>query len=191
MSSVSTSDGKQTPADAYGVVPNLFKETNQYTETPGAVYVAADTALMNGNLQPHEQQVVLLTMAQYHNSRYDAVVHARMGLDAGLSPTVVDRLLGGDPLRDDRLQALVDATIQSCEQRGWLDPDALQTLQKRGVGRGDLYEIFAFIGMKTFSSFTSHLADPEIDGPLRSVKELIDQLPEEPESLKRQRLFVG
>lgn len=191
MASVSTSDGTQTLADAYGVVPNLFKETNEYTEIPGAVYVAADTALVNGNLQPQEQQVVLLTMAQYHDSRYDAVVHARMGVDAGLAPEVIDRLLDEEPLPDDRLQALVDATLQSCEQRGWLDPDALRSFENRGVGRGDLYEIFAFIGLKTFSSFTSHLVDPEIDGPLQSVEESVDHLPEEPDTLERQRLFVG
>ncbi len=191
MSSSLADDVQHTAAEAYSTVPNLLKETNQYTGIAGAVYLAADAALMNGNLRPREQQAVLLTMARYHDSRYDAVVHARMALDAGLSPDTIDRLLAGDPVPDDRLQALVDATLRSCEERGWLDAEILRDLQRRGVSRGDLYEIFAFIGLKTFSGFTAHLADPELDGPLTDVEEALDHVPDEPDSIERQRLFMG
>jgi alkylhydroperoxidase family enzyme len=191
MSPSLADDVQQTAASAYGTVPNLLEETNRYTGIAGAVYVAADAALMDGTLRPLEQQAVLLTMARYHNSRYDAVVHARMALDAGLPPDTIDRLLGGEPVPDERLQALVDATLRSCEERGWLDADTLGELQDRGVSRGDLYEIFAFIGLKTFSGFTAHLADPELDGPLNDIAKALDHVPDEPDSIERQRLFVG
>jgi AhpD family alkylhydroperoxidase len=191
MPSSLSDDVRQTATAAYGTVPNLFRETNRYTGVPGAVYVAADTALMTGTLDPPEQQVVLLTMARHHNCRYDAVVHARMALDAGLSPQAVDALLAGSPLSDDRLQALVEATRQSCEERGWLAPETLRDLEARGVSRGALYEIFAFIGMKTMTGFTSHLADPELDGPLQSVAASLEALPEAPDTIERKRLFMG
>jgi alkylhydroperoxidase family enzyme len=191
MSNALADDVRQTAADAYGTVPNLFEETNSYTGIPGAVYVAADAALMDGNLRPPEQQAVLLTMARYHNSRYDAVVHARMGLDAGLSPAAIERLLAGEPVPDDRLQALVDATLRSCEERGWLDPETLRDLKKRGVGRGELYEIFAFIGLKTMTGFTAHLSDPELDRPLESVEDALNNVPDEPDTIERERLFMG
>lgn len=178
-------------AGAYGRVPNLIKETNEYTGMPGAVYVAADAALMNGVLTPPEQQVVLLTMARYHDSRYDAVIHARLALDAGVPPETVTRLLAGNRLRDRRLQGLVDATLRSCEERGWLDEDTLRTLKKSGVNRGDLYEIFAFIGLKTFTGFTEHISDPETDGPLKQLEESLPHVPEKPKRIERQRLFMG
>ena len=176
MPSPLADDVQQTATRAYGAVPSIFQETNRYTGVPGAVYVAADTALMDGNLTPPEQQAVLLTMARYHDSRYDAVVHARMALDAGLSPQAVEALLDGERLPDDRLQALVEATERSCEERG--------------VGRGELYEIFAFIGLKTMTGFTSHLADPPIDAPLRDVEASLDTVPEKPDTIERQRLFT-
>lgn len=191
MASALTEDVQQTATEAYGTVPNIFKETNAFTGAPGAVYIAADTALMDGNLRAVEQQVVLLTMARYHDSRYDAVVHARMAIDAGLSPEIIDDLLSGTELSDDRLQALVDATWQSCEERGWLDPDVLRDLQSRGVGRGELYEIFAFIGLKTFTAFTDHLADVEMDGPLKVVEQSLEHVPDEPDTIERKRLFMG
>lgn len=191
MTSALSQDVEQTATEAYGAVPNLFKETNQYTGAPGAVYVAADAALMDGNLSPREQQVILLTMARYHNSRYDAVVHARMALDAGLRPDTIDHLLAGEAVDDERLQALVEATLRSCEERGWLEPETLRDLQARGVGRGELYEIFAFIGLKTFTSFTSHLADPAVDASLKKTEANLEHIPDEPETIERQRLFMG
>jgi alkylhydroperoxidase family enzyme len=191
MTSSLADDVRATATDAYGTVPNLFEETNRYTGMPGAVYVAADAALSEGILSPAEQQVVLLTMAQYHDSRYDAVVHARMALDAGLSPQVIDTLLAGDAPADDRLRALAEATRRSCEKRGWLDADTLQALEARGVGRAALYEIFAFIGMKTFSAFTAHLADPAVDDPLKIVEQSLEHVPDEPDTIERRRLFVG
>jgi len=191
MPTALTDEVKQTATDAYGAVPNLLTETNRYTGVPGAVYLAADAALMDGNLRPSEQQVVLLTMARYHDSRYDAVVHARMALDAGLPPKTVDRLLAGDPLDNERHQALVDATLQSCEERGWLDAEALRDFKARGIGPGELYEIFAFIGLKTFTSFTSHIAGTDVDEPLRATEAALEQVPEEPDTIERQRLFMG
>jgi len=191
MPSALADDVRETAHDTYRTVPNLLEETNRYTGAPGAVYVAADAALMEGGLSPADQQVVLLTMARYHDSRYDAVVHARMALDAGLPPETIDALLTGGPLSDDRRQALVEATERSCEERGWLDPDLLRSLENRGVGRGALYEIFAFIGLKTFTAFTSHLADPEVDGPLKAVEQSLEHVPDEPDTIERQRLFMG
>jgi alkylhydroperoxidase family enzyme len=191
MSSALADDVRQTATDAYGTIPNLLRETNQYTGVPGAVYLAADAALMDGNLDPHEQQAVLLTMARYHDSRYDAVVHARMALDAGLPPDTIDRLLAGETVPDDRLQALVEATLRSCEERGWLDPETLRDLQERGVGRGALYEIFAFIGLKTFTGFTAHLSDVGVDRPLESTEDALDDVPEKPDTIERERLFMG
>lgn len=191
MPSPLAEDVQQTATRAYGAVPNIFKETNRYTGVPGAVYVAADTALMDGNLSPPEQQVVLLAMARYHNSRYDAVVHARMAIDAGLAPQGVDAILAGETLPHDRPQVLVEATERSCEERGWLDAETLRDLEARGVGRGELYEIFALIGMKTLTGFTSHLADPEVDGPLQSVEASLEKVPDEPDTIERERLFMG
>ena len=191
MSTALADDVRQTATNAYGTVPNLFEETNAHTGIPGAVYVAADAALMDGNLRPREQQAILLTMARYHDSRYDAVVHARMALDAGLRPQTIDRLLSGEPVADDRLRVLVEATQRSCEERGWLDAETLRDFQQRGVKRGELYEIFAFIGLKTFTGFTDHLSDPELDGPLKAVEESLDHVPDEPDTIERQRLFMG
>jgi alkylhydroperoxidase family enzyme len=172
-------------------VPNFFKVMADHTEMPGAVYMAADASLMNGVLRPPEQQAVLLDMARYHNCRYDAIVHTRMGLDAGLPPDIIDAILAGDVPEHERYGALVEAARVTCEQRGWLNQDTLQGLQSRSVGYGELYEIFALIGMKTFSAYTHHMAGTDVDGPLQATEDAMSTVPEKPDSVRRQRLFLG
>lgn len=191
MPSSLTDDVRQTAQEAYGTVPNFLGAVNQHTSAAGAAYVAADEALMEGLLSPPEQQAVLLALSEHHNSRYDAIAHARLALDAGLAPNTVNRLLAGQLPENERLRALIEATRLTCDERGWLDPDALQRLHERGVGRGELYEIFALHGMKTFSGFVNHILDPEIDGPLKPLEDTLDHVPEEPSTMEMRRLVLG
>lgn len=191
MSSPLANDVRQSATRAYGEVPNFLEHMTAYTGAPGAVYVAADEALMDGLLSPAEQQTVLLTASAHHDSRYDAVAHARLALDAGLSPDTIDRLLSEKLPRDDRLRALVEATRQTHDERGWLDAETIQHLEERGVSRGELYEIFALFGMKTFSSFVNHIADPEVDAPLKPTENRLASVPDEPSTIEMRRLVLG
>jgi alkylhydroperoxidase family enzyme len=191
MPSSLADDVRQSAREAYRSVPNFLEAMTEHTGIPGAVYVAADETLIEGLLSPAEQQTVLLVLSEHHNSRYDAVAHARLALNAGLPPHTIERLLADQSPQDERLQALVDATRQTCDDRGWLDPDTIQDLEERGVSRGELYEIFALHGMKTFSSFVNHIADPELDPPLKSTEETLDNVPEEPSTMEMRRLVFG
>lgn len=182
---------EQAVRNAYGQIPNFFREMGPHTDMPATVYLAADEALMHGVLRPPEQQAVLLDLARYHSCRYDAVVHARMGLDAGLPPTAIDAILAGDLPDDNRYAALIEATRAACDQRGWLDQETLHDLASRGIGRGELYEIFALIGMKTFSAFTHHMAETAVDNALKATEQGMSIVPKKPESMRRKRLFLG
>ena len=191
MSPSLTDDIRQSATEAYGTVPNFLEAMLPDGDTAGAVYLAADEALTDGLLSPAEQQAVLLAICAHHNSRYDSIAHARMALDAGLSPEVVDRLLAGELPQNDRLQALIEATRQTYDERGWLAPETVQDLEKRGVGRGELYEIFALYGMKTFSCFTNHVTDPAVDAGLQWTEDRLDDVPDKPSTMEMRRLVLG
>jgi alkylhydroperoxidase family enzyme len=191
MSSPPASDVRQSAKNAYGAVPNIIEAMIEHTSVPGTMYVAADETLMNGLLTPAEQQAVLLVFSEHYDSRYDGIVHARMALDAGLPPGTIDKLLAGQLPQDDRLRVLVEAARQTCDERGWLDTDTVENLKERGVSRGELYEIFALHGMKTFSSFINHIADTEVDEALKSTEKQLDNVPEEPSTMEMRRLVLG
>lgn len=191
MAEPSIEEIREEAQQKYGIVPSFFEETSSYTAAPAAVYLIADQALLKGVLTRPEQQVVLLELARLHDSRYDAVIHARMALDAGLPPKVVAHLLDGEAVDDDRLQALIDAVRLTCERRAWFSPEELRDLRQRGVGRGDLYEIFAFTGMKKMTAFTHHISDFPVEASLRPIDEQLGDRFQKPTDAKRQRLFMG
>lgn len=191
MEKPSTVEIHEEAQQKFGTVPSFFEETSSYTTAPAAVYLIADEALLKGVLSRREQQAVLIELARYHNSRYDAVVHARMALDAGLPVQIVGHLLDGEPVSDDRIQALTEATRLSCERRAWFSPNELKGLRQRGVRRGELYEIFALTGMKKMTAFTHHISDFPVEAPLRPLDERMGDRFQEPADPKRQRLFMG
>lgn len=191
MEKPSIAEIREEAQQKFGIVPSFFEETGSYTTAPAAVYLIADEALLKGVLTRREQQAVLLELARIHDSRYDAAVHARMALDAGLGAKIVAQLLDGESIDDDRLQALVDAVRLACERRAWFSPNELRSLRQRGVRRGDLYEIFAFTGMKKMTAFTHHISDFPVEAPLRPIEEQLGDRFREPADTKRQRLFMG
>jgi hypothetical protein len=46
---------------------------------------------------------------------------------------------------------------------GWLDAADLRTLEERGITKAKLYEIIAFIGLKTISNYINHIAHTTVD----------------------------
>lgn len=184
-------DVEQKAKKTYGTIPNFMKEMNQHTGAPGAAYLAADDALMGGLLSPAEQQAVLLSLSQHHDSRYDAIVHARLALNAGLDPSTIDRILADELPNNERLRALILATRRTYDDRGWLDAQTVQQLQQKGIRRGELYEIFALFGLKTFSSYVNHIVDPNLDAGLESTEEKLDNVPEKPSTVELRRLVLG
>jgi hypothetical protein len=41
------------------------------------------------------------------------------------------------------------------------------------------------------TGFTAHLSDPELDRPLESVEDALNNVPDEPDTIERERLFMG
>ena len=188
MSSSPVDDIHDTAKDTYGAVPNFLEEVNRHSRVLGTAYIEADEALMGGLLAPTEQQAVLLLISLLHNSRYDAVVHTYMALDAGLSPQTVTHLLAEEPPQDAHLRALVEATYRAHDGSARLGPEMAERFYDKGGSKGELYEVFALYGMKRFSSFVNHIAEPEVDAPFRKTEEILDTASEELADEERQQI---
>ncbi|WP_022836093.1 carboxymuconolactone decarboxylase family protein [Salisaeta longa] len=182
-------DPRGIAKQTFGVVPNFLSDIAAHTEAPMVAYLSANVFLRDGQLTPRERQVVLLAAVATYRSRYDAVVHARAALDAGLPPDVVNALLQNDPLPDPRLNRLAETTRHAIAQRGVFDEDVLASLADEGFGRGALYEMYALIGMKAFSCFANNLIAPTIDAALQPTDDALPPLPVQ--TAARQRLYEG
>lgn len=151
-----------------GFVPNLYKEMSKAPAVLG-VYHKGQESLGKGSLTAKEQQVVQLTVAVYNDCIYCKAAHQWLGQKMGLSQDEIQKIRAGlSQETDTQMANLVRATKLILENRGWLDPEELTRLEQQGISRAKLYEIIAFIGLKTISNYINHIAETPIDEQFNS-----------------------
>lgn len=147
---------------AYGFVPNVLRELST---SPAAlqVYVAGQHALAQGTLSPGEQQAVQIAVAVFNQCPYCQTAHSWVGKKAGLSAEDIEAIKTGKTPQDTAIATIVEATRTILDRRGWLGMEDLRRLEQQGVSRAKLYEVIAFIGLKTISNYVNHIAHTPLD----------------------------
>ena len=146
----------------YGFVPNLIEEMS-VSPAVTQVYLGGQQAMAGATLSGRDQQAVQLAISVYNECAYCRAAH-RMGAKAGgIALADIAAIERGDRAEDPRVGALVTATWEILDLRGWLKAADLERLRALGVDRAQVYEIVALIGLKTISNWINHIAHTEID----------------------------
>lgn len=108
-----------------------------------------------------------LAVAVYNDCSYCRAVHTTGCRRAGVLDPDVEAIEKGSLPEDRRLRSVVSATWQVLDTRGWLGAADLAALEAEGMGRAQVYEVVALIGLKTISNFINHMAHTPIDDVFR------------------------
>ena len=151
-----------TVEDAYGFRPNLIEEL---VKAPAAarVYLAGQDAMADSSLSQAQQQAVQLTVATHNGCHYCDAAHSTLGRQFGIGAEALDAIRDGGVPEDPELRGVVRATLRVVEKEGWLEESDLSELADEGIDRQQLYEVIAFVALKTLSNYVNHIADTEID----------------------------
>jgi AhpD family alkylhydroperoxidase len=150
----------------YGFVPNLIEEMS-VSPAVTQVYLGGQQAMAGATLSGRDQQAVQLAISVYNECAYCRAAH-RMGARArGVTPADIAAIERGDRPEDPRVSALVAATWEILDVRGWLKTEDLERLQALGIDRAQVYEIVALVGLKTIANWINHLAHTDIDAAFR------------------------
>ncbi len=152
---------------AFGFVPKLVEELATSPAVANA-YLDINAALAGASLTPAERQVVMLAVSAFNDCHYCTAAHRTAGAMQGVSQEELDRIDAGEQPANPRYAALVYATRQVLEKRGWVDADDLAELATMGVDRAQLYEIIAIVGELTITNFVSHIAHTPVDEAFRA-----------------------
>lgn len=152
----------RTVEEKYGFRPNLMEEL---VEAPAAasVYLRGQDAMADSSLTPAQQQAVQLTVATHNSCHYCDAAHAALGRQCGIDGSDLDAIREGQVPEDPELASAVRATRRVLDREGWLEDSDLSELAAEGIDRQKLYEIVAFVALKTLSNYVNHIADTEID----------------------------
>jgi uncharacterized peroxidase-related enzyme len=145
-----------------GFVPNLFKEMSVSPATLIA-YLSTSETLSHGSLSPREQQAVQLTVSSVNGCHYCQAVHCTLGAKVGMKDEHLKEIRDDELPATDGLGAVVQAARLLMDKKGWLDADDLRSLEAQGITKAILYEIIAFIGLKTIANYIHHIVHTPVD----------------------------
>ncbi|MFQ5451294.1 MAG: carboxymuconolactone decarboxylase family protein [Nitrospinaceae bacterium] len=150
----------------FGFLPNVIKEMAK-SPVPAKLYLKAQEFLAEGVLTPREQQAVQLAVAVRNECSYCTAAHRTGGKMVGIEDKDL-RIIQEEKVPEDKdLVPCVDAARLVMDKKGWLTPSDLHDLEAKGIDRAKLYEIVVLIALKTITNYINHIAQTEIDGPLR------------------------
>jgi uncharacterized peroxidase-related enzyme len=128
-------------------------------------YQACETALQKGQLSPSERELLALTIAEIHGSRYCLSAHRARALQLGLTDAQVRqarRAVSDDP----RTAALLRFAQTVALQRGEVGDAELQKAREAGLTDAIIAETLANIALHVFTNYFNLVARTEVDFPL-------------------------
>jgi len=155
---------------AFGFVPNLM---GTFANAPAAAkgYHALIVEFTRSSFTPQEQQLVLLATSVENKGQYCTLAHSVAAKSlARLPAETIDAVRNGEPLADERLNALVMLTRQLVRQRGYADPQSVQAFLAAGYRKEQIMELLLGIALKTISNYLDHLSPIEIDPAFQPVR---------------------
>lgn len=147
---------------SFDMVPNLIRVL---AESPQAAegYMRLSDMFGQSSLSPEEQQVVLLTVSTFHECTYCVPAHSAVARMVGMAEEHVEALRNGEPLSDDRLEAVRRFTRAVVENRGWVHDGELDAFLDAGFDRRNVLDVLLGVTQKTLSNYTNHIADTPVD----------------------------
>lgn len=147
---------------AYGWVPNLIKEMSASVPTV-QVYLNGQEALAKGSLTPKEQQAVQLAVAAFNSCHYCQAAHGWIAGKVQISPEDVKAIREGRIPSAPDVAPIVETTRLLMQKRGWLTDEELREAEGKGISKTRLYEVIAYIGLKTITNYINHIAHTRVD----------------------------
>lgn len=151
-----------------GFIPNMYA---YMANAPALLngYAAAYTAFRESSFQPHEQEVVLLSIAVENACTYCVAAHSFVGDNMTKVPKeVTDAIRDNQPISDAKLAALSAFTRALVKKRGHVNEHDVQSFLAAGYNEVQVLEVVAAVGAKTLSNYFNHIFGTPLDEVFKS-----------------------
>jgi len=147
----------------FGFVPNLLGE---FAEAPAVLegYLTLNEIVGKTDFSPVEQQLAILAVSIENKCHYCSAIHSTiLKNQLNVDEAIVNAVRNGDPVPDQKLNALVTYVTKAVTSRGFVDEEDLQAFVDAGYSKQNVLEVNLIIALKTISNYTNHLANTSLD----------------------------
>ena len=146
-----------------GMVPNMYAEMANSPGLLSTYLFGQDQFRRHSGFNPSEQETILLAISRFNGCEYCMGAHSTIA-DGNKVPTeVTDAVRAGEPIGDDRLQALNVFTTTMVDTRGRPSDVELKEFLAAGYTEKQALEIILAISVKTLSNYVNHIFDTPLD----------------------------
>jgi AhpD family alkylhydroperoxidase len=138
-----------------GFIPNLAAAIAA-SPTAIAGFVGMQTALRSSTLTGLEREVVGVTVSRFNDCAYSLAAHSKFARMQGGDEATVAALVAGEPLADERLEALRAFTVSLLEARGHVSDIG-------ELGPEVALEVIAQVAYTTLANFAADVSGASID----------------------------
>lgn len=154
----------------FGFVPNLLGE---FAESPATLegYLTLNEIVGKTDFNPKEQQLAILAVSIENKCHYCSAIHSTiLKNQLDVDESIVEAVRNGEPLVNEKLNALVTLVRKLVSQRGFVDDADIQAFVDAGYTKRHVLELNLIIALKTISNYTNHLANTPLDEPFQPEK---------------------
>jgi AhpD family alkylhydroperoxidase len=137
-----------------GFIPNLAA-TIAASPTALAGFVGLQTALRSSTLSGLEREVVGITVSRFNDCAYSLAAHSKFARMQGGDEALVGALVAGEPLADERHEALRAFTLALLSERGHAEVG--------GLSPEEALEVIAQVAYTTFANYAADVSGAPID----------------------------
>ena len=153
---------RQDAINEFGHVPNSFEEM-LVAPAVAELYLRGQKILMNSSLSDAERQVIQLAVSEDNECSYCIAAHRFRAKELGIFGDEIDLISQASESEIDHLRIFVDVVKLINKKRGQIKINDLKRFEADGITRKKVYEIIAYIGLKTISNYINNIAEPKID----------------------------
>ncbi|HET54839.1 MAG TPA: carboxymuconolactone decarboxylase family protein [Ignavibacteria bacterium] len=83
---------------------------------------------------------------------------------------IIEALRTGEPIKDEKLEALRKFTQTVVERRGWLEENDIEEFLSAGYNKAQLLEVIVGVVQKTLSNYINHIVQTPLDAAFEPNK---------------------
>ncbi|MCP4315564.1 MAG: carboxymuconolactone decarboxylase family protein [Hyphomicrobiales bacterium] len=151
-----------------GFLPNLYAMLAESDAALEAHFLLSSLVSKTGFSQA-EQQLILLTASVENECNYCVAAHSSGARMAKLDKEIIEAVRTGNPIADERLEALRQFTGALVEKRGHARNE-MEAFLAAGFSKQNALEVVLCVPMKTLSNYTNHLAGIPLDSVLSRME---------------------
>lgn len=146
-----------------GMIPNMYARMANVPGLLEAYLSGYERFRSDSAFSRIEQEVVLLAISRANGCTYCMAAHSALADKARVPTEITDAIRGGDPVPDERLDALVHFTSTMVETRGLPRAADIDAFLAAGFTETDILRIVLAIAVKTISNYGNHLFHTPVD----------------------------